>query len=360
MEPDITPIKSDHEEEISLKDLILKTQDWGRYLLSKWKMIILLGLIGGGLGFLYASLKKPNYLAELSFVLEESKSSNLGNYAGIASQFGLDLGSAGGSGIFAGDNIIEFLKSRLMVEKTLLSPITLDGKEKSLADFYLEINNIKEKFDKDPALKNISFPVTTERKNFTLRQDSILNIIYTNLLKQSITVTKFDKKLSFISVKCLSRDQRFSKVFTERLVKEATDFYVQTKTKRAKANVDKLQEKVDSVEALLNKKTYSAAASQDLNLNPARSLAGVSTELVTRDKMVLQTMYVEFVKNLELSRMNMAQETPIIQIVDIPILPLKKVKYSRLMCLVAGGLIAGFLTLMWIIVRRIYKQIMSK
>ncbi len=144
----------------------------------------------------------------------------------------------------------------------------------------------------------------------------------------------------------------FSKQFTERLVKEATDFYIATKTQRTKTTVDNLQFKADSIERKLNRKTYSVASSMDVNLNPARSAAGVSTEIETRDKIILQTMYLEVIKNLELSKMAMAQETPVIQIVDSPILPLRPQRVGKIKGLTLGGLFAGFICAFFLIGRR--------
>lgn len=247
-----------------------------------------------------------------------------------------------------------------MVEKALLSPMMQQNKVESLADYYLDISGLTEAWAEDSTLKNLSFPLTQNRKNFTLKQDSVLNVIHTTILKKNLTVVKPDKKLSFISVQCISKDQIFSKLFTERLVKEAIDFYILTKTQRSKVTVDKLQAKLDSVTLLLNRKTFSVAASQDMNLNPARSMAGVNIEVASRDKVVLQTMYAEVVKNLELSKMAMAQETPIIQIVDTPILPLKKEKFGKLKGLIIGGFLGGFLIVLWLLIRRIYKETMSQ
>ncbi|QEH39750.1 Wzz/FepE/Etk N-terminal domain-containing protein [Chitinophaga sp. XS-30] len=354
------PVSFKQEDEISLKDLILKIQEWLKYLRRKWLTILIFGILGGSLGLTYSFIKKPDYTAELTFVLEDSKANTLGAYAGLASQFGIDLGGASGNGIFSGDNILEFLKSRLMIEKALLSPMIGQNKVESLADYYLDISGLAEAWEKDSSLKNIRYPLTENRNNFTLKQDSVLNVIYTTLLKKNLTVVKPDKKLSFISVQCISKDQHFSKLFIERLVKEAIDFYVQTKTQRSKITVDKLQEKLDSITFLLNRKTLSVAASQDMNLNPARSVAGVNIELASRDKMVLQTMYAEVMKNLELSKMAMAQETPIIQIVDTPILPLKKEKLGKLKGLIIGGFLGGFLIILWLLIRRIYSETMSQ
>lgn len=345
--------------EVSLKDLILKVQDWIRHLWGKKWLILICGLLGAGIGITVALVKKPLYVAKLTFVLEDQKSSPLSAYAGIASQFGIDLGGSSSSGIFSGDNIIEFLKSRMMVEKTLLSPVITNDRPISLADYYIEIYGLREDWKEKPELKDVHYPISGQRKNFTVVQDSILQTLYEDIVKKSLIVEKPVKNLSFIKVECSTRDENFSKGFTERLVKVATDFYVETKTQRTKLTVDKLQTKADSVEALLNKKTYSVAANQDMNLNPARNVAGVTTELITRDKIVLQTMYGEIIKNLELSRMAMAQETPIIQTIDTPILPLEKKKIGKAKSIIIGGILGGFLIICWLIILRIYKNIMA-
>lgn len=347
------------KDEISMKDIILKMQDWWRYLLRRWIIIAIFCIVGAALGLTYALFQKNNYVGELSFVMEESKSSQLGAYAGIASQFGIDLGGGGSSGVFAGDNILEFLKSRLIIEKALLSPVVYNGKNISLADLYVIAYDLKEKWQDKPLLKELRYLPNTDRKQFSLQQDSVLNEIFQHIKKTNLIVSKPDKKLGFILVKCTTPNETLSKVFTERLVKEAVDFYIATKTMRSKTNVDKLQVKADSIELLLNKKTYSAAASQDLNLNPARRVAMVGTELASRDKAVLLTMYGEVMKNLELSRMAMSQETPLIQIVDTPVLPLGKMKFGKLKGLILGGFLGGLLIICILVLRRLYKSIMT-
>lgn len=347
------------EDEISLKDILLKLQEGWRYLLGKWKLIVLVGLLGGGLGLVYSIIKKPKYVAELTFVLEESKASALGAYAGIASQFGIDLGGNSSSGVFAGDNIMEFLRSRLMIEKALLSGMGyVNGKQVSLAECYIDFNEMRKGWSDKPALKNLYFPINPDRQKFSLQQDSILNIIQSEVGKKYLNIEKVDKKLSFVGVACTSIDEQFSKLFTEKLVKEATNFYVDTKTKRNKVNVDRLQAQADSLEVLLNKKTYSAAVTLDLNSNPAKQIASVKSELAMRDKMVLQTMYGEVVKNLELSKIGMAQETPVIQIIDTPILPLKKEKLGKLKGIIIGGFLSGFLMMIYLLVRKFFRDIM--
>lgn len=238
---------SKQDDEMSLKELILKLKDWMKFLLSKWLIIGLFGLLGAGVGLLLAFFSKPQYVARLTFVVEEGSGGSLGSYAGLASQFGLDLSGGGGSGLFSGENVLEFLKTRLMIEKTLLSPIQRNGKTTSLADLYIDIYDLRKSLDKKPELRGIRLPVDLKRDSFTVLQDSLLNTIYESISKSALTVNKPDKKLSFVEVKVSTEDEEFSKVFTERLVKEAIKFYVFTKTQRSKSNVDKLQDRADSL-----------------------------------------------------------------------------------------------------------------
>lgn len=347
------------EEGMSLKEFLRNITLLFRFLLLKWWIILIAGLSGAGLGLLYGYNETPHYSGDLTFIVEDTKSGGLAAYAGLASQFGIDLGGGGGMGIFSGDNIMEFLKSRLMMESTLLTGTTVNGKNTSLADLYIDAYNLRGAWQKKPALANISIPVTEDRSKFTPQQDSILYEVCLRILKKNLKVTKPDKKLSFISVTTKSENELFSKFFTERLVAKATDFYIQTKTKRSKTNVDKLQRTADSILYLLNKKTYTVAEQQDINLNPVRKVASVGMEVSSRDKLMLQTIYGEVVKNLELAKMTMAQETPVIQVVDGPMLPLKVQKLGKLVSLILGGMLGGFLIVAFLVSRYWYKQTLA-
>ena len=354
------PNQQEDNDSISVKELLLKIQKWFKYLVGKWVTILIFAVLGAALGVIASFINKKKYVAELTFILEENNTNALGAYMGLASQFGIDLGGTASSGIFTGENIIQFLKSRLIIEKTFLSPVTENGKTISLAERYIRFNNLREGWKEDATLRDIKFPLNLDRSHFSLKQDSILNEMYKDVIKSKLKVEKTDPKLSFISVKVSTIDELFSKVFSETLVNKAIDFYVDTKTKRAKESVNRLQGQADTLEDFLNRKTYSLAAKQDINLNPAKQMANVGTELALRDKMVFQTMYAEVMKNLEMSKMAMTQETPVIQIVDTPILPLKKEALGKVKGASIGGLLGGFLVTMFLFIKKLYKSIMEE
>jgi len=350
----LQPITGD--DEISLKELLEKVQHVWKYLLTKWKLILLAGIIGGAIGFVYAYLQPTKYISKMTFVVEDAKGGGGAGLASLAGQFGFDVGGGGGGSIFSGDNILLFLKSESLVRETLLTRV--DEKNKStLADRYAEVNKLKEGWSKNEKIGNIQFSKFTI-ENLPRKEDSLLQGIEAGIIKNELAIAKPDKKASFIEAKATTLDEAFSKIFLDRLVKEATDRYVESKTKTKSANVAMLQRRADSLSAVLNNKTYSAAASQQslVDVNPALKTSAINSEITTRDKTMAATVFAEVVKNLELSKTLLNQETPVIQIVDQSTFPLEKEKTSKLKSLILGGFLAGFLTILYLIASKWLKS----
>ena len=350
-------------DEISLKELIQKIQEWIAYLKTQGKLIIGIVALGGILGFVYASFQKPSYLATTTFVLEEDKGGGgLGGAMGLASSFGFDLGGGGGGGgLFTSSNIIELMKSRLVVEKTLLNPVQVDGKEISLADYYIQINDLKEDWAKKQVLANINFPVNADRTKFSLVQDSILQTISAGLTKNNLVIVQKDKKVSIISLTVKTESELFSKLFCEQLLKETSDFYIETKSKKSRMNVDILQHQADSIRAELNGAITGVASASDnvYNLNPAYNVKKTPGTRRQVDVQANTAILTQLVAQLEMSKVSLRKETPLVQLIDRPILPLEKDKVGRLKSLVLGGFLGGFLTVLYLTFGQLYRKMVA-
>ena len=359
---------NNRSDEISLKELFLKIQEWWRYLLSKWLIIVALGLLGGVLGFWYATTKKNIYMATTTFVLENSDGGGggLSQYAGLASMAGIDLGGGGG-GIFQGDNILGLYKSRTMLEETLLSPFIYGNKNELLVDRYLDFTGLRKKWVEKPELAKLNFKVDSSFNGVRFispnrLRDSILGNIVNDLNTNYLTVIKPDKKLSAIQVEVKSKDELFAKSFNDALVNNVNEFYINTKTKKTLNNVKILQHKTDSVRNVMNGKIYSAVAAIDAtpNLNPTRTAQRVAPSQTAQfSAETNKTILSEMVKNLEVTKMSLLKETPLIQIIDLPIFPLYKEKFSSVKGIVIGGLLFGFLTIVSLVIHRAFKKLMQ-
>lgn len=353
----------ENNEEISLKELIQKIKNWVAYLKTKWKIIFLAGVLGATIGVLYALFQKPTYKAVLTFALEEDKSSGggLGGALGLASSFGIDLGSSGG-GAFAGTNLMELMKSRLLVEKTLLNPVVIKGDTISLAEYYIQINELREKWAKKPELKNIVFSPNADRAQFSLQQDSILQIIFKSLTDlKSLTINQKDKKVSITTIEVISESEQFAKVFCENLAKETSEFYIETKSKKSRLNTEILQRQTDSIRNELNNAITGVAAASDnvYNLNPALNVKSSPGKRRQVDVQANTAILTQLVAQLELSKVTLRKETPLIQVIDRPILPLEKEKVGKLKSLILGGFLAGFLTVLYLVFSNLYKKLVA-
>jgi hypothetical protein len=353
-------------DEISLKELIIKTKEWISFLITKWKTIFIAGIIGALIGLTIALFEKPTYKAVLSFAMEEDKGSSggaggLSGALGLASSFGIDLGGGGG-GAFAASNIAELMKSRLLVEKVLLEPILVNGKTITLAEYYIQINELREAWEKKPALKEIQFPANADRSNFSLQQDSILQTIHRDLIeKENLSITQKDKKVTILFVEVNSDNELFSKIFCENLAKETSDFYIETKSKKAKINVDVLQKQVDSVKNALNGAISGVAFETDnvYNMNPALNIKGAPSKRMQIDVQANTAILTNLVVQLELAKITLRKETPLIQLIDRPILPLQKEKFGKLKSIILGGFLAGFLYILYLIFGHLYRKIIA-
>lgn len=343
-------------DEISLKELILKLQEWWKYLLSKWVIILIAGIIGGIAGFIYAYSKKTVYTAELIFVLEGgTQGGGLANYAGLASQFGINMGGGGGQGVFEGENFLALMKSRLMIEKALLTTVNVNNRRITLAEFYIDINKLRKKWAKEnPELKDIRFLSGANPLKFTTEQNSLISSFHKSLIENNLFIDKQDKKSSIIALKVNFENELFSKYFAEVLAKEVSEFYVETKTKKSSDNLRILQHQTDSIRRALTLSMMGAATSADANPNPnsARQVLRVPSQRRQGDVQANQAILGQLVQNLEIAKMSLRTETPLIQIIDRPILPLPKTRVSKTTSVLAGGIIGGFLMTLFIVSRK--------
>ena len=352
-------------DEISFKELISKIKEWIDFLKTKQKNILIAGFIGALIGLTITLLEKTKYKAVLTFAMEEDKGGGGGGLSGalgLASSFGIDLGGAGGGGAFAASNLAELMKSRLLVEKVLLEPIVINGKTISLLEYYIEINQLRVKWDKKALLKNIQFIPGADPAKFSIQQDSIIREIHKNLIeKENLSITQKDKKVTILSIEVNSENEIFSKIFCEKLAEETSKFYIETKSKKAKINVDVLQKQVDSVNNALSSAINGVANETDnvYNMNPAFNIKGTPTKRKQIDVQANTAILTNLVVQLELAKITLRKETPLIQLIDRPILPLEKEKFGKLKSIILGGFLAGFLYVLYLIFGRLYKKMVA-
>lgn len=356
---------SGETNEMSLKDLIVNLSELYRYLKTKWLIITLTGLFSGIIGFVLGWMQPINYTAKTTFVVEEGKSggTSLSGLASLAGQFGVDVGVGSGSGLMSGDNILLYFKSESLAREVLLSKYN-DQSNFSVADKYIEVHKLKTAWENNTQIGKINFPTNESGIVYSRLQDSLIQILTSAINKKQFSISKPDKKASFIEVSTTMEDEGLAKLYCDRLVDAAVKRYMTIKTKRQKATVDNLQERADSIMALLNRKTATSAAIQSssaaMDINPLyKAGTTVAVETSTRDKTMLATIFGEITKNLELAKFTLSQETPVIQVVDSSTFPLKREKVSRLKNAISFSFISCTLLIAFFIAKKSLKNLLN-
>ena len=322
---------------VALSHLLSEAKAMVSYWFGMRKLILITLFLVSGVVLLYSFLQKQQYEATTSFILEEKSATGGGGLSGLASQFGFDLGGLGAGGsIFSGDNILDILRSRHIVEKVLLSKIDSSKGGQTLADLYIP------QLRKD--IPTVDYSNVVYPKPLNRLQDSVLYLIYDKIVSKNLVVDRVNKKGSIIKVTVVSESELFSKIFSDRLVFETIKLYVDQKTSVSNRNIARLEARADSLLRVLNNKSYQSASLQILDANTAFRSTAVPVELSQREKSISFALFSEVVKNLEASRMSLASQTPIINILDTAKYPLLNRKKSIWILLGAATAAVAFLS----------------
>ena len=328
-----------HDDEITLTDIWIKLQQWWAYLVKRKFWILAIALLGSIGGYLKVKTADPVYSATLTFSLEQGGKDG-SNLAGLASQFGFSMGGDGG-GMFSGENLLTLMKSRRMVEDVLLTPVLIGGDSILLVNQYVQSwPELKESWDSAGL-----YPLDA-KTCCNNAQDSAMGEIYAMVSEKALALSKEDEALSFVTISFSGHDEALTGAFVEQLTAQATEFYVESKTTNTRANIEKLERRVDSVTTELESAMVGAANSIDANQFTVQSASKVSSAQKQMKVTMLTTLYGELVKNLELSKTMAAREEPLITIIDRPHYPLR-VRESGLKGALFGGVIGWFITVLF-------------
>jgi len=337
-----------HRESTFVQDSITQ---FLQLVLTKWWLFAIIGMIAGVAGYLKASWQKAAYESNLTFVVDQD--GNNGGMSGamsLAAQFGFNIGGA--NDMFSGDNILEIIKSRRLLETVLLSVDTFDNKPYPLIEYFLQNTAVKKPDNKK---KPVHFIAGQPKSTFSYAQDSVLYNTYLDFAKNYVEADRPDKKLDIFSIRVRSFNEKFSKIFTDKLIHAADSFYIEICSKKTKETLEILEKRVGLMKGNLVGSITSKAASEDANLNPVFSEAQVPVQKQQANIQVYGAAYSEMFKNLELARFQYLKKIPLVQIIDAADYPLKKVKASKLKTALYFALGAVFIVFffMWLI--RIYK-----
>ncbi len=342
-------------EEISLKDILIKLSDYKRYILKQKLMIILCSVLFLILSVLFVINDDKIYRAELTFIVENNQqgAGTMASMSGLASQFGFDF-SSGGNTAFSQSNILELLKSRKVVEAALMRNVKINGNYDLFIEHYIDVNELREDWGEDIQLKNINF-----NKNITNIHDSIISLIWNSLIEEDLDVMLDSDAADIIKLSCFSLDQEFAKYFVEVLIDEMSQMYISYQTAQASNTLNFLQIRSDSVFSELEVAEVEFARVRDVNQRIVKASGRLKEIQLMRRVEVLNAMYLELIKNLELSKVALLNQTPIFLIIDTPTLPLDDENISMSLVAIISVIVGLISSISFFIFKKLFIDVLN-
>jgi hypothetical protein len=289
---------------------------------------MLLGLtLSGAYGMFFGRQK---YQAEFIIAAEQEKSSGWEN---LLAQFGMDVGGSNPGGVFVGESLVKLFSVRSSVEEALVRPYKTVGNKKILLAemFYPDLGSrVRNR------LHHVQFQEDVSKNNAAT--DSALWFLFEHINKNVLVASKPDKKQTFITVSCKHSNDTLALKFAETIIDVVTEKYIRSITRNVRNSLVVLRREADSIQRVMNKNIVRNASNMDYNINPLQQVAKVEQNKSLIDMQISISLYGEIVKNLKLAELALKKQTPLIEVVDVPHFPLKKLGWSISMYLLIGAL----------------------
>ncbi len=343
-------------DEVSFRDILLAVREYSREVMRNWYWLLAFILPISGFLLYKAMASKPEYSANLTFLVNGNEGSSLG-IAAIAGKLGLD--GLGGRGTNL-DKITDLSKSRRIVQSALFQRAVIDGVDDFFANHLIRERELHKAWEKDTTgLPSFLFKHNDFEK-FTRTENRALLTLYDALSgKAGIFTCNFAKTSEMLTLSLTTKNETLSIELLKTIFSELGNFYVEkTITKEAKT-YKVLKEQSDSIKRLARAREAAAANFDDTQRGLILNQNKLPSEQAKKEALIYNTMYAESQKNLAIAGFALESKAPYIQEIDTPIAPIEPERKSKRMAVILGFLIGGFIGTLFIVLRKKIRDTLS-
>lgn len=352
MDPNSTllPPKIRNIDEIDLIDFF-------NIIWSNRRKIFITSAICGLIGIFFAFISPIEYKASMVMVPQTSnQQSKLGNFSSLIGLAGINLNTFTNSDINP-KLFPQILSSPAFILELMNSPLNFNDIEQPITfyDYYIKIKK------QNPVIKyTLGLPqiiLKTFRKKTLEKINSDKEIIemtedqvkVENILSQKVSITLNDDDGS-ITISGNMPEPLAAAL----LVKAAQNLLqrqiIQFKIEKTKATLDFIQQRWDEAKINLQKTQKKRADFQDQNQNISSAKAKMEEEWINAESTLSMNIFSELSKQLEQTRIQLKEETPVFTIIKPIKVPSEKSQPRTLLFLIVSlflGLIIGTTLVFW-------------
>lgn len=360
----------ENEEKFTLGDFVKVFLKFIKELLAvKWWIIGSIALCAGI--FLMRTLqKKTTYTAQLTFVIKDNNSNNIGaGVSAVLGQFGLGGGLADGMNF---DKLVEFTRSEHIVQKALFNTVEIAGKSDFIANHLLEIY-VEDRVNWEKYIKATLELEDTDLTSFSFRRDSLseFTLVEQMFFDQLYVLVRgnedigglmdivYGDKSTILVLRAKSIQEDISIELVEALYQELSEFHIIEATESTKQAFQILDVKADSILRELNIIENRLSYEISLNESYVSDKEQLRRKRMNRNAQILTVMYGEVLKNKETTAFILQNQTPFFKVIDRPHRPIYPKTPSKLMALIVGSLVGAFLSLLVILLRKVLSTLLE-
>lgn len=341
------------EEEITLKELILKIRFYAREITDHYLLVCLFLLLALSF-FIYKHINtKPTYSAETRFLVEGSTTS--GGLGGILGQFGIR-----NTGKFNPYKVIEVAKSKTLFKKVLFTKKDGDF----LINQFIKAYSLDEKWaEKKPEWKGFLFKSGDMSKFSTMENQAFLKV-YTKIVgsksvKDPILSFGFDEDTGVYKYNVNTESEMITLDIINYAYENLKYFFEEEIVSNQLNTTVILKHKADSIQSLITRKSMQLATQQDRTLGLVVSTPGVKKATLEKEIQALTIAYAEVLKSYEMADINLKDTRPMFLKLDETYPPIEMETSSLLLSIIKGLLLGIIMATVFIIGRSLYKQAMA-
>jgi len=339
-------------EEITLKEIILKSKEYTREVFKGSWIIIMLILLVGVVNVYFHINHEKTYKAKLRFVVEGQTGSG-GGINSLLGSFGIKKG-----GRVNPYKVLEVGKSSRVLNKVL----AVKTDKGNIGQEIIESYNLSSEWgNNNNELSNYSYsPSSFDRFHQSVRRKLHKKIWGTEADRsKGIMNFNLDEDTGIYTIIANSNNEGLSLSLSNEMYTQIKLFFEEKVFENQKNLTEILFAKADSLKLLRDQKVYELSRFNDKNRNSQLASTGARRTILGQEIAAFNLAYGEVLKNYEMTDVNLKDMQPLFMTVDTPFEPLPPIKSSLVMRIIKSVILGLFLGVLFIILRKIYKDVLS-
>ena len=295
------------------------------------------------IGIITALISPIVYTSSSTFILSSSNDNQTSSIGGVASLVGINLGVSGNDNRIPATMYPKVVES-VEFKRQLLNEYIDEDKSIKLNSFLIDYYD----------LNNEDF-ITNNNEFFVSKGENDLFKILKNII--SISVNAKDRFIS-ISANMPTSEYALNTCISARNILQT--IVINTKIKRAKENLNFTQEQLNLKKIEFDEIQNKIASFEDTNLNIINSKYRNELNKLKAEFQIINSVYTELSKQLEQSKLQVNQDTPVFSIVKEASMPVKRSSPNRAQIVLIFGVLGLFISVIYVITKDSLFQIIRE